>query len=801
MRKKRWMAAVMAVLMIGQMVLAAGCGNGGIQETRVSGVQESSEDGDREKEEGSGNGESGKTESGSSRETDGYSQGGSEREAGSRELQAPRMTKEEYPRTDGSTATLPLSMALYQLVTGASQEEAEAEVVHTKTTSAYLGLITSVRDLVIAYEPSQAVYDEMESRQQELIIKPIGKDALVFMANEGNPVTSLSGRQLTDIYSGRYKDWSQVGGEHKELIAFQRPVNSGSQTLMEKLVMKGIPMAEAPQTRVVGEMGELIEQVASYNNEENALGYSVYFYARNMYQKPGLRFMAVDGVMPDNQTIKNGTYPYVNEFYAAVRKDEPTDSSAYKLFQWLTEPDGQALIESLGYVGMEDASHIHRETEAAEEPEKGDVKLEADARILIDGSYLTGNAGVVVLGPDFQVQHTISNKRIETLIENIRGNEAVIMTNLDTKLTGLYSVGEGKWTLGPVYENLWKEKEGMYSGYRDGKPCKIIWNQKEQRYEERPGGSFAVGDFWWSEEGGVCRIYKGGEYPGEDSVPVRTIDCSGGGRFHYGYEDDGVYIACYEDGSQEIYDQQGRLIFGEEILGKPCRVYDVNRQCRWIWAAEPGSIRKNEESFLYDYERKQVITRPGDIVEDMDASGGNRYFSVIRNGKPMVCDEQGTPVRSKDNQGFERIFGGGWCGRQKKDTMVLENPATGEKFDIPWGDQTNGYRITGSLFFVVDTSGRESKAESHAFYLGGNCLMKGEFLMYQEHGDICALYGEDKTMLLGNQGEILYESNQGEQIPIVFPEYLVIQRGNYLHLTDYEGRTMFRQLMGYMGDD
>lgn len=211
-----------------------------------------------------------------------------------REIQVPQMTRAEYPKVDGSTATLPLSMALYQLATGADGEEALTEVVHTKTTNAYMSLLGGETDLVIAYEPAPSVYDAMENSGQELLIKPIGKDALVFMANEGNPVNSLNERELVEIYSGRYKNWSEVGGEQKELAAFQRPANSGSQTLMEKLVMKGIPMAEAPQSMVIGDMGELIEQVASYNNEENALGYSVYFYARNMYQKPGLKFMAVD---------------------------------------------------------------------------------------------------------------------------------------------------------------------------------------------------------------------------------------------------------------------------------------------------------------------------------------------------------------------------------------------------------------------------------------------------------------------------------------------------------------------------
>lgn len=84
---------------------------------------------------------------------------------------------------------------------------------------------------------------------------------------------------------------------------------------MDKLVMQGVPMTEdGPRDMRVGEMGELLDMLASYNNVSNALGYSVYYYARNMYETPGLKFMAVDGVLPDSRSIRDGSYPYVNEF-------------------------------------------------------------------------------------------------------------------------------------------------------------------------------------------------------------------------------------------------------------------------------------------------------------------------------------------------------------------------------------------------------------------------------------------------------------------------------------------------------
>ncbi len=805
MRRINGFLRTFGIMFLIQAVLLNGCGRPAStdREGKAAPGSETAQESGREakaREQEAGDRDTGVREEGSQKAEGGPTDGSADsaETKDRREIRAPQMTREEYPKVDGSTATLPLSMALYRLVTGADGEEAERSVVHTKTTNAYMSLLYGETDLVLAYEPAQSVYDAMKERDQELIIKPIGKDALVFMANEGNPVDSLKERDLVEIYSGRYKNWSQAGGDTKALAAFQRPVGSGSQTLMEKLVMKGVPMAEAPKDMIVGEMGELIEQVASYNNGENALGYSVYFYARNMYQKPGLKFMAVDGVMPDNETIKKGTYPYVNEFYAAVRKDEPEGSPAYRLFQWLSEEDGQALIESLGYVAMEEVSGIGKVPEDGKEPEqeKADVKLERDARILLSGLYVTGEEGVVVLNGEFGEEQTLNGMRIKRNVINIRGDEAVPMTDISTELTGLYSPGAGRWAVEPVYDSLWQDEDDTYFGYRGGRPCRVARDERSGRFVERMGEFVKVGDYWWKRSDKTfCEIFDGGSWLDEDAAPVKVMDFSGDEGYDYGYANKGLYIVSCKDGSDRIYDGAGELLFGEELPGTGYTVFDVNQDSHLIWAAEAGSERKRAGAFIYDYEKRQVLTRPEDVIDQLDRDGEEGYFTVIRDGKALIRGRDGEPVFSGDGGGFDRSFGGGWCGRQEDGIMVIENPSKGERFEIPWQEDLIGYRIRNNLFWVRDT-----KRDEAAFYLGKKRLMEGQNLFYHEFQGACALYGDDKSLVVNDQGEVAYEGN-GEWTQEIFPEYLVIHRGNYLCITDYQGRCAFRHLRGYMGDD
>ena len=138
------------------------------------------------------------------------------------------MTREDFPLIDGSTATIPLSEAVYCLATGEDDEAAKKVIHHTKTTNSYNRLYNGEANLLIVYEPADSIIKRMQ--EEPLLIKPIGLDALVFMANAKNPVESLSGEQLVEIYSGGISNWDKVGGKDQELLAFQRPEGSGSQT-------------------------------------------------------------------------------------------------------------------------------------------------------------------------------------------------------------------------------------------------------------------------------------------------------------------------------------------------------------------------------------------------------------------------------------------------------------------------------------------------------------------------------------------------------------------------------------------
>ena len=276
--------------------------------------------------------------------------------AASEVVSEPILEPDEFPITDGSTACIPLIAQIMADTTGMDLETAQS-CVNTNTTawawrnlSLYGGSEGTATKLIIAYEAPESVKEEMAAEGDPLDQKAIGRDALVFIVNDDNPMQSLSQQQIKDIYAGKITNWKEVGGADSPIVAFQRGEDSGSQTLFQKLLIQGGELMEAPTELAPTEMGGLVDRIAEFNHSANAIGFSVYYYIDQMYSKPGLRLLAVDGVLPSNESIADQRYPLCNAFYAAVRQDSAEGTPERRVYDWLSTDAGRACIVRSGYV-------------------------------------------------------------------------------------------------------------------------------------------------------------------------------------------------------------------------------------------------------------------------------------------------------------------------------------------------------------------------------------------------------------------------------------------------------------------
>ena len=259
----------------------------------------------------------------------------------------PLYTDENYPKVDGSTATAPLAEAFEANFKGKKIDEVNVE--HSKTHKAYEKLINKELDLILVTSPSEDEEKLAEKSNVELEVTKVVNEGFVFFLNKNNPVDSLTVEQIQKIYSGEITNWKEVGGNDEEIIAYQRPKNSGSQTGMLDLVMKDKKIKDAPKEDIAMSMSDIIDAVSNYDNKESAIGYSYYYYANTMYLSDEIKLLKVNGVEPNNDTIKNGEYPILTAYYIVNRKDD-ISSEAESLKENMLSTRGQKVAEEAGYV-------------------------------------------------------------------------------------------------------------------------------------------------------------------------------------------------------------------------------------------------------------------------------------------------------------------------------------------------------------------------------------------------------------------------------------------------------------------
>ena len=282
-------------------------------------------------------------------------------------------TEENYPRVDGSTATIPLIQAVESILL--EKPRREVAVTVNKTSGAYESLANNRSDILLVYDGGDETRIQVNADELFETV-PIGKDALIFVVNKENPVENITTEQVRKIFSGEYTNWNELGGSDEPIRAYQRGIGSGSQALMDKLVMKDLSMANPATVEVVASMGSLIDAVADYAGGSAGIGYNVYFYVTEMKKNDNIKLLSIDGIAPNYESIQSGEYPFVSEFYSVIRKSEPKDSPARALHEWMLTPEAQNLMSSENYVALYDdpnsaalkADGIYSAYPAGEEP-------------------------------------------------------------------------------------------------------------------------------------------------------------------------------------------------------------------------------------------------------------------------------------------------------------------------------------------------------------------------------------------------------------------------------------------------
>ncbi|MDR1526300.1 MAG: substrate-binding domain-containing protein [Dysgonamonadaceae bacterium] len=291
------------------------------------------------------------------------------------------ITTENYPHVDGSTSTKPVNALIackllglpYLWIPGivgewsvwfdydqipSSEAQQWGDFFHerikvSQTHGAFMNLIDGNAEIILTH---RTISPDEQAHAAEvgvtLIETSVAQDGFVFVVNKDNPVQSLTVQQVQDIYTGRITNWQQVGGNNETIKPYVRPRNSGSEEIMRSLVMEGRETADLSEIKQIASMAGVFPEII---HEPNSMCYTFNYYKEMQVRVPDEQVprIAINGIFPDETSIRNRTYPFIAEVHVAIRSDLDRNSMAYKMYEWLQTDAGKAVIAESGYLPLE----------------------------------------------------------------------------------------------------------------------------------------------------------------------------------------------------------------------------------------------------------------------------------------------------------------------------------------------------------------------------------------------------------------------------------------------------------------
>jgi phosphate transport system substrate-binding protein len=168
-------------------------------------------------------------------------------------------------------------------------------------------------------------------------------DGLTVYVNTENPVKDLTLEQLLLIFTGKVKNWKQVGGNDAPITLYSRENSSGTYEFFKEHVLDGRDFAASAQT--MPGTAALLQAVAK---DKNGIGYGGAAYGAGAKALAIKKTDSSPAIEPNEETVEKGTYPIWRYLYVYVNPALDKGEIASYL-NWLRSDEGQKVVKDVGY--------------------------------------------------------------------------------------------------------------------------------------------------------------------------------------------------------------------------------------------------------------------------------------------------------------------------------------------------------------------------------------------------------------------------------------------------------------------
>ncbi len=161
----------------------------------------------------------------------------------------------------------------------------------------------------------------------------IGKDGIILVINNNNPVSDLSKNQLKDIFSGKIMNWKEVNGKNSEIHVICREAGSGTLNAFESIVMGDDTKIRSDA--IVQSSTESVKQ--SVKQDKDAIGFISFAHMSN-----DVKSIKINGVIPSSETIADGSYELQRSFLFLVKGNSSGDVKEF--IDWTKGSEAQRIL-------------------------------------------------------------------------------------------------------------------------------------------------------------------------------------------------------------------------------------------------------------------------------------------------------------------------------------------------------------------------------------------------------------------------------------------------------------------------
>lgn len=171
-------------------------------------------------------------------------------------------------------------------------------------------------------------------------------DALAVVVNPSNGVNQLTREQLESIFTGKTKNWKELGGEDLKIIVYSRETSSGTYEFFKEHVLNKKNFAN--DVLSMPATGAIIQSVSQ---TKGAIGYvGLAYLAKDVKALKVSYDKGKTFIEPSMATAKNKTYPIIRPLYYYF--NTKVDKLVTPYITFVLSPEGQKVVEQVGYVPL-----------------------------------------------------------------------------------------------------------------------------------------------------------------------------------------------------------------------------------------------------------------------------------------------------------------------------------------------------------------------------------------------------------------------------------------------------------------